>query len=333
MNRCWLQSMTLSTLIGVTTGCSNSHDQSQQDKQPLPSATHSVTPPLANSTRSPATGRYEVTITRSEYGDAWPFTVESGVLAGKPTGRRLSDGTELAAVTFATGGQTYAINGTARGTHRYAEPDHIWASDSKLPPDLSLKKNLGPIINRGLKLASGIDEPFVAAKPAPLPIAGVSGQIRCDRFDVAATLDPDRNDSTRRARISIKTDLPGSTNIMVSVSRIFLNTANNKEYSINYFEEKSTVAEWLSGKVIELDQEKWQAKLDAKQAILRRLGEGFSITGLDSAATVSFIVPVNQSDKRFGPRNENLVGAEVEDSDGLRIVRRESRLEWPVAAQ
>ena len=203
-----------------------------------------------------------MTITRGEYGDAWPFTVDSGVLSGKPTGQRLSDGFDVGEVTFTTGGKTYYVNGMAKGNQRYAELDDIWATDSSVPKELALKKYIGPIIDRGLKLARGIDEPFVAPKPVAPPVALTSGPVKCDRFDMVAAFEGTATDSSRRVRVSIKTDLPDSTDLMVSIGRSFLNSADNEEYSIDYLEEKSTVADWRAGKVIELDQTKWQAKLD-----------------------------------------------------------------------
>lgn len=277
--------------------------------------------------------RHEVTITRIEYGEAWPFTVESGVLKGNPTGQKLSDGTELAEVTFATGGKTYYVNGTAKGTRRYAELDDIWAADPSASEDLALKINIGPIIERGLKLASGVDEPFVAPRPASTPIAAVADPIRCDQFDIAAVFQSTAIGNTRRVEVSITTDLPDNTNLMVSIGRSFLNSADNERYSIDYLEEKSTVAKWRAGRVVELDQSKWQAKLEDKRATLRKFGEKLTVKDLDTAVTIDFIVPVNQSDKRFGVRNANLSGAVVEVSDGLRVVDRESRLEWPVTAR
>lgn len=277
--------------------------------------------------------RHQVTITRAEYGEAWPFTVESGVLKGNPTGRKLSDGTELAEVTFATGGKTYYVNGIAKGTRRYAELDDIWAADSSAPKELALRKNIGPIIDRGLKLARGVDEPFVAPKPAPPPVAVVAGPIRCDQFDIAAVFQSSAPGNTRRVKVSIKTDLPDNTNLMVSIGRSFRNAVDNEEHSIDYLEEKSTVAQWRAGRVVELDQTKWQAKLDDKRATLKIFGEKLSVTGLDTAVAIGFVVPINQSDKRFGVRNANLTGAVVEDSNGLRVVRREAKLEWPVAAR
>jgi hypothetical protein len=315
--------LTLLTIVSLlTVGC-NDRQQSSPPRWP----------PGSSQPAQQRSKLHEATITRAEYGDAWPFTVDRGVLSGKPTGHKLSDGTELAEVTFTTGGKTYYINGIASGTHRYAELYDIWAADPSAPKGSALKKYIGPIIDRGLKLARGINEPFVALKPVAPPVAVASGPVKCDQFDILAAFEAGATGSSRRVRISIKTDLPDSTNLIVSIGRSFLNSANNEEYSIDYLEEKSTVADWRAGKVVELDQAKWQAELEEKRARFRKLGEKLNVTRLDSAVTASFVVHVDQSDKRFGLRNANLTGGAVEDSNGLRIVRRESKLEWPVTAQ
>ena len=54
----------------------------------------------------------------------------------------------------------------------------------------------------------------------------------------------------------------------------------------------------------------------------------------DTDLTISFIVPINQADSRFGPGNRNLVGRKVARS-GLRVVRSEVKVRYPlgVAAQ
>jgi hypothetical protein len=275
-------------------------------------------------------GKHQVTITRTEYGDAWPFTVDSGVLKGVLTGRTLSNGRELAEVTFTTGGKTYYVNGTAKGTGRYAELDEIWALDSSTSKDLGLRKSMSPIINRGLKLAQGSDEPFIAPKAVSAAKPVASAPIRCDQFDVAAAFERAATGNKRLVSVSIRTDLPDNTDLMVSIGRSFRNSADNEEYSIDYLEEKSTVGQWRKGRVVELDQVKWQSKLNEKRIIFQKLGEKLNITELDAAVTISFVVPVNQTDARFGVRNANLTGTAVENSNGLRVVSREAKLEWPV---
>lgn len=303
-------------------GCNERHDESPP---PILSASPVEQPPAV-------INRHEVRITQGEYGDAWPFTVDSGVLAGNPTDLRLSNGTALAEVTFTAEGKTYYVNGTAKGTGRYAELDDIWARDASAPKELGLKKNMGPIIERGLKLARGINEPFVAPK-APPPLADASGPVRCEQFEVSATFEPNVTETVRRVKISVKTDLPNTTHLMVSIERSFVNAVDNKERTILYMEEKSTVAEWRADRVVDLDQTKWQAKLEEARATLRKFGQKLALTRLDEFVTVSFVVPVNQPDERFGLRNANLIGAMVQDSNGVRVVRRDAKLKWPVTVQ
>src|SRR4051812_13896288 len=106
----------IALLGSVLFGCNDRHAAESERKAPIPLTT-----------------RNEVTITHAEYGDSWPFTVESGVLKGKPTGNTLSDGSNLAEVTFTAKDKTYYINGVAEGSHRYADLQEIWAEDSSAP--------------------------------------------------------------------------------------------------------------------------------------------------------------------------------------------------------
>lgn len=75
-----------------------------------------------------------VTITRAEYGEKWPFTVESGTL--------WRDG---AAIVFQAD-KNYAVNGPA-SQQGYQDIDPIWA------PAPGGRKDIGPIIDRGNTLA------------------------------------------------------------------------------------------------------------------------------------------------------------------------------------
>lgn len=84
----------------------------------------------------------EVKITKQEFGEKWPLTVDEGILACKGKGG-------FGEVIFKANGKTYAVNGIAMGTKKYIPVDEIWAND---PSASVLKKNIGPIIDRGLKL-------------------------------------------------------------------------------------------------------------------------------------------------------------------------------------
>ena|SRR5437660_8134727 len=78
-----------------------------------------------------------VQVTRADFGDAWPLTVDGGTLACEGAG----------AVTFTVGGTTYAVNGMASGNGQWPDIDPIWAKGSDTP-----KKDIGPLIDRGLQL-------------------------------------------------------------------------------------------------------------------------------------------------------------------------------------
>ena len=99
----------------------------------------------------------ERTITRDEFGHAWPFTVAEGEL-----------GCERGAVTFEARGTTYAVNGTA-GSRGFDRIDPIWKYDDSLAEqyaeetDITLEEaikalgtrlrvNIGPIVDAGLEL-------------------------------------------------------------------------------------------------------------------------------------------------------------------------------------
>src|SRR4051794_28123067 len=214
----------------------------------------------APTSATPTGAPHEVTITRAEYGDAWPFTVDSGVLAVRP----VNNG-PLTAVTFTSGGTTYAVNGAAMGTKQYSDIATIWAADTKVPNELGLKKNIGPIIDRGLKLAQGINEPYTPPKPAaPPPAAAPGGVVRCDRFDVSAAWEAGGSADAKRLRVSLMTDLPDTTVLMVSVDRSYWCAGDSTEYTNTYSEERTTVGQWRSPRTVELKHSTWQANLDKK---------------------------------------------------------------------
>lgn len=78
-------------------------------------------------------------VSRSDYGQEWPLTVDQGKLRCE---------SPSAVVFTAPDGSEYAINGAA-STQGYAEIDPIWRNN----PDISeAKVNIGPLIDDGLAL-------------------------------------------------------------------------------------------------------------------------------------------------------------------------------------
>lgn len=79
-------------------------------------------------------------MTRSEYGDRWPLTVNEGVVSYDR------------GVLFTTNGVTYAVNGTALSNHQdLPKINEIWADDTRYP-GMGIKKDIGVIIDKGLEL-------------------------------------------------------------------------------------------------------------------------------------------------------------------------------------
>ena len=83
--------------------------------------------------------RRSVRVSRGQFGEEWPFTVEVGVLRGRGRG----------SVTFRARGEEYAVNGVAKG-QGFKDIDAIWANDA----ETGWKKNIGPVIERGLELCA-----------------------------------------------------------------------------------------------------------------------------------------------------------------------------------
>ena len=78
-------------------------------------------------------------VSRQQLGDEWPFTVDDGIIQAEAG----------VSVTFKARGDVYAVNGLAKG-QGFKDIEPIWADD----PETGLKKNIGPIIDRGLALCA-----------------------------------------------------------------------------------------------------------------------------------------------------------------------------------
>lgn len=118
-------------------GCSSDHEASK----PL-SSEHSETLQAQSETPQVQVSESDEKISKSNFGDAWPFTVEEGLLS-------CQGGNGFGAVIFSSNGITYAVNGIAKGRKTYNDIEAIWANNPAIP---GIKKDLGTIIDRGLKL-------------------------------------------------------------------------------------------------------------------------------------------------------------------------------------
>ena len=170
-------------------------------------------------------------------------------------------------------------------------------------------------------------------------------KIVCDKFNLRATLDG------QLLKVSIDTDLPDNTKLMFSVSRLLNIAYDQEEFSVDYFNERGTVGQWRGGKTVVLDNYKWLSRLEdlkarwlilevAKQRTIsiyggippgweEELNKTYEVDKISDTIEVSMVVPINQSNQRFGWRNENLVGKAVSTED-LRVVRDEVQIHYPL---
>ena len=80
---------------------------------------------------------------RSDYGEAWPLTIDRGTLRCEPPGT---------VVFTAPDGTQYAVNGMAEGQQGLADIEPIWRDDPDPPAGADLKVSIHPLIERGLEL-------------------------------------------------------------------------------------------------------------------------------------------------------------------------------------
>ncbi len=163
----------------------------------------------------------------------------------------------------------------------------------------------------------------VEAKEPVEASSATETQIVCDKFELVTKVTGSTLD------LSIDTDLPDSTVIMVSVSRTYWEKGNSDAYLVDYFSEKSIIGKWKSKHSIPIASEKWKSALRAKQKEMSRLGLGFDVASISDKITAQMIVPINQPDPRFGDRNTNLSGKAVR-SNGIRVVEDEIEIDYPL---
>lgn len=151
----------------------------------------------------------------------------------------------------------------------------------------------------------------------------VSGRLVSDTFEIHTGW---RGDTLL---VSIVSDLPDDALVMVGVDRLYWEKGSPDAYSIPYRSEQSTVGAWEHPHAIPVDNEKWSDSLRTLQRTMARIGMGFQVDHISDSVSVSFIVPINQKDPRFGERNSLLTG-KVVNRHGLHIVDREVSIAKPL---
>jgi len=152
-------------------------------------------------------------------------------------------------------------------------------------------------------------------------------KILCEKYEVIQTIEGEI------LKLSLDTDLPDYTDIMVSVSRSYKEKGDTEStYLIDYFQEKSTVKKWRSQQEISISDKVFRNKLQEKMNIMSQLGMPFQTSTTSKQIEVSFVVPVNQSNPIFGKRNENLQSNLISPS-GLRTIIKEKIINKPLGSK
>ena len=155
--------------------------------------------------------------------------------------------------------------------------------------------------------------------------SGGKNEIVCDKFSLVTKV----TDTT--LDLSIDTDLPDNAVVMVSISRSYLEEGNSATYSVDYFSEKSTIGKWKSEHSVSIASKDWKTALRAKQEKMSSLGLGFDVASISDKIRVRMVVPINQTDPKFGDKNQNLTGKAVK-TKGIRIVEDEIEIDYPLDA-
>lgn len=152
----------------------------------------------------------------------------------------------------------------------------------------------------------------------------VDGQLVSDTFKIETEWQADT------LLVSIRSDLPDNTTVMVSIDRYYWEVGSSSTYPIPYHSTRSDVGTWEDQThQIEVDDQFWRDSLKAHQRQMAGVGMPFKVREIGDSIHVDFTVPAVQDDPRFGKGNSNLVGEAV-DTAGARVVNREVGLYKPI---
>ncbi|MCZ6835375.1 MAG: hypothetical protein O7G85_06330 [Planctomycetota bacterium] len=154
-----------------------------------------------------------------------------------------------------------------------------------------------------------------------------SAQVRCDQFDVVVKL------NGHTLTLSLETDLPDETTLMVSVDRLYWQNGSEDAYFGSYISGRFTVGEWRQPRHVEVNDDVWHREVKDRKRLMALLGEPFKVRKIAEEIEADFTVPVNQKDPRFGRRNEKLSGSKViTSSSGLRIIEATKQIHLPLGS-
>lgn len=137
--------------------------------------------------------------------------------------------------------------------------------------------------------------PFISMDETTSSASQNTNKIECHEFKIDAKL------LDGKLLVSLKTDLPDSTEVSIDVSRSYFAVLRQQEYSISYFNQISTVGEWRSVKSIDIhdsilvknwnNHKRKMAKADECDIKIAKISDdfvaSFTVFGTDNTNIVS----------------------------------------------
>jgi hypothetical protein len=147
--------------------------------------------------------------------------------------------------------------------------------------------------------------------------SSVISKVFCNRFNINTVL------KGKELEFWLDTDLPDNTFVMVSVSRRYWIKGSSGTYSGSYYGKSSFVYELRKPVTVILDDKEWRRRIEEKHKQIEPSGEPLQVSKISDEVELKLIVPINQDNPAFGPRNVNLEGTMVTAEQGFRIIRKE----------
>jgi hypothetical protein len=154
-------------------------------------------------------------------------------------------------------------------------------------------------------------------------ISSVNSKVFCNSFNINTIL------KGRELEFWLNTDLPDNTLVMVSVSRRYWIKGSLGTYSGSYYGKSIFVYELRKPVTVILDDKQWRRQVEEKHKQIDPSGEPLQVSKISDEVELKLVVPINQDNSAFGPRNVNLEGTMVTAEQGFKIIRKEKMLIIP----
>jgi len=148
-------------------------------------------------------------------------------------------------------------------------------------------------------------------------ISSVNSKVFCNRFNINTVL------KGKELEFWLDTDLPDNTFVMVSVSRRYWIKGSSGTYSGSYYGKSIFAYELRKPVTVILDDKEWRRQIEEKHKQIEPSGEPLQVSKISDEVELKLIVPINQDNSAFGPRNIHLEGTMVTAEQGFKIIRKE----------